>query len=144
MVRRALSAALVLAACGCRARFFTPESGGTDAGADAPPADAPEALALDFAVTGCAQYDVAAARCLGAPPLTLSFSPVSSPSLTRFLWTFGDGTPNSTDRAPTHTYALPGTFDVTVIAAGSVGTVSRTRARLVSVGALPADRKSVV
>jgi PKD repeat protein len=139
MVGRARSAALLLlAACGCRARFFTPEGGPTDAGGDVAAADAPEPLALDFAVTGCAQYDVAAARCLGTPPLILSFSPVSSPSLTRFLWTFGDGTPSSSDLAPTHTYALPGIFDVTVVGAGSVGTVSRTRPHLVSVAALGA------
>jgi PKD repeat protein len=111
--------------------------GGLDAlGGDAPGADVAGPLAVDIAVTGCATFDVAAEACAGAPPLTLTFAPVSSPSLTRFLWTFGDGSPPSSERAPTHTYLLPGTYDVGVVAEGAMGSVSRTRANLVSVAAL--------
>jgi PKD repeat protein len=111
--------------------------GGLDAlGGDAPGADVAGPLAVDFAVTGCATFDVAAESCAGAPPLTLMFSPVSSPSLTRFLWTFGDGSPTSSERASTHTYLLPGTYDVGVVADGAMGSVSRTRASFVSVTAL--------
>src|SRR4051812_7319046 len=98
-----LLAVALLATGACRARFPAAPANGGDAGPDAAGVDAPQPLALDLAVTGCARYDAAAARCFGAPPLTLSFSPVSSPSLVRFLWSFGDGTPDSSDRAPTHT-----------------------------------------
>src|SRR5258708_24363903 len=121
MGRRALIVVWLLAASGCRVRTYAPGDAGIDAPAsEAAPADVPAPLALDFAVTGCARYDVGAARCTGLPPLTLSFSPVGSPALTRFLWTFGDGTPASSERAPTHTDAIPGDYDVTLVAAGSV------------------------
>src|SRR3954471_11242429 len=83
------------------------DGGGTDAPADAVTGDAPQALALDFAITGCARYDLPAARCYGGAPLSPACAPVSSPSLTQFLWSFGDGTPDSTARAPTHVYQLP-------------------------------------
>jgi PKD repeat protein len=110
--------------------------GARDGGSDAVAAgDAVEPQALDFTLTGCGRYDASAGRCYGAPPLTLSFSPIGSAALTRFLWDFGDGTPPSTDRAPSHSYALPGSYQVTVTGAGSVGTV-QSRAQTVSVSAV--------
>src|SRR4029077_1045342 len=77
--------------------------------------DGPTPLTLDIAVTGCAAYDGAAARCSGGAPLVLSFSPVGSAEVTGFKWTFGDGTPPSSERAPTHAYALPGNYEVPLI-----------------------------
>jgi hypothetical protein len=35
------------------------------------------------------------------------------------VWTFGDGTPSSLDRASIHTYALPSSYDVKVTGAGT-------------------------
>jgi len=140
MVRLGLAVCALLpcvALTACHTRVAAPGDGGLDAFAgDAPTSDVAGTLALDFAVTGCASFDVVAERCAGTPPLTLAFSPVSSASLTRFLWTFGDGSPTSSERAPTHTYVLPGTYDVSVVGAGASGSVSRTRAQLVVVAAL--------
>src|SRR5271154_127442 len=123
MHRRAWLASLLALPLGaCHGQAGPPGDGGSDVvGSDGPSTDVPVPLALDFAVTGCLTYDVGAAVCAGAPPLTLTFSPVSSTPLTRFLWTFGDGTPTSADRAPTHTYVLPGAYDVSLVAGGSVG-----------------------
>jgi PKD repeat protein len=132
----ALLALLALAPWGgCQTRYFVPADGGSDGPLDASSGDAPQPVALDFAVTGCAQYDLSAPLCSGVAPLALSFAPVGSPSLSRFLWSFGDGTLDSSDRAPTHVYALPGRYDVTLTGAGSVGTISRTRRQLVAVAA---------
>jgi PKD repeat protein len=130
-LHRVLAAsALLLAAC--KTRVPQTGDGGRDAPAiDAPAADVPRPLAVDIAVSGCVERDLGEARCFGPAPFTVSFAPVSSPSLTRFVWTFGDGSPPSTERAPSHTYALPGAYDVTVVAAGEVGSVSRTRARFI-------------
>jgi hypothetical protein len=126
-----------LAACTPRSYTFT--DGGLDAsGPDGVASDVPAPLALDLSVTGCARYDVSVPRCAGPPPLVLSFAPVGSPTLTRFVWTFGDGTPSSTERAPTHTYALPGVYDVSVVAEGAMGSISRPAPKLVEVTALPA------
>jgi PKD repeat protein len=139
MLRRALAALSLLALGACTPRTIQFADGGLDAGvADGPAGEAPGPLALDLAVTGCARYDVGGAKCTGTPPLVLSFAPVGSPTLTRFVWSFGDGTPNSVERGPTHTYALPGAYDVSLVAEGPAGSVSRTRAKLVEVMALGA------
>ena len=109
-----------------------PDAGISDAGGDlfAP-------LTLDISVTGCASFDVAHVVCSGPAPLTVSFAPVGSPALTTFLWTFGDGTPSSSERAPSHTYALPGNYDVGVTGQGdTVGSLSQIRHNLISVEAL--------
>jgi len=127
----------------CHTRTISSD-GGPDAGSgDAATSDAPGALALDFAATGCGRADAGApgadggaAPCMGAAPLTLTFTPVSSAALTRFRWTFGDDSPPSSERTPTHTYVLPGLYDVGVVAAGdNVGSVSRTRPGFVAVAA---------
>jgi PKD repeat protein len=91
-----------------------------DGGTDGVKADAPTALTVDIAVTGCASYDASSHLCTGRPPLALSFSPVGSPELTQFKWDFGDGTPASTERAPAHAYAHPDTYDV-VLRSGAAG-----------------------
>lgn len=133
---RPAAGALILLLCGCRVHV-TPAAG-ADAALDVAELDAPEPLALDFTVTGCGSYDPAVPRCSGPPPLTLGFAPVSSPSLVRFLWTFGDGTPDSSERAPSHTYVRQGNYDVTVIGASDAGTVSRTRRQLVRITSIEA------
>ncbi len=134
---RGLCLSLCLAApLGCHQRAYMAP---LDAAiGDANVTDALAPLTLDISVTGCPMFDVADVVCRGAAPLTVSFSPVGSPALTTFLWTFGDGTPSSSERAPSHTYALSGDYDVGVTGQGeSVGTVSQIRHDLISVLALP-------
>jgi PKD repeat protein len=88
--------------------------------------DMPSTLTLEISVTGCDDENVqscgpdggAGRCCSGGPPLALSFAPLGSPELTRFLWTFGDGTPTSNERAPVHTYAHPGSYRVTLVGGG--------------------------
>jgi len=131
----ALSSALSL---GCHQRAYVvplADGGINDAGLG----DVLAPLTLDISVTGCPMFDVVDVVCSGAAPLTVSFSPVGSPALTSFRWTFGDGTPSSLERAPSHTYALPGEYDVGVIGKGdTVGSVSQIRHDLISVQALAA------
>jgi PKD repeat protein len=139
-VARAALASLCLAlplACHQRAYVvpFVDAGSNDDGGGDAPPPP----LTLDISVTGCAAFDVAAVVCSGPAPLTVSFAPVGSPAFTTFRWTFGDGTPSSTERAPSHTYAVPtpGGYDVTVTGQGpSVGLVTQVRHGLIDVQAL--------
>jgi len=137
--------ALGVAPSACHTRTYVVDAG-ADALPDATPADVPGTLALDFAATGCARAavdggaahaDAGVTPCAGTPPLSVTFSPVSSAALTRFRWTFGDGTAASTERAPTHTYTLPGTYDVSLVAEGAVGSVSRTHMGFVEVTAAP-------
>ncbi len=120
---------------GCHQRSYVvpaPDAAISDASGDlfAP-------LTLDISVTGCPSFDVVRVVCSGSAPLTVSFAPVGSPTLTTFLWTFGDGTPSSSERAPSHTYALPGNYDVGVTGQGdTVGSLSQIRHNLISVQAL--------
>jgi PKD repeat protein len=144
MVRRGLACSLViglaaLAAAGCKSSAAVSADAGLDAApVDASAADVATALGLDFVATGCAsgnnaRADGGVAHCTGTAPLTLTFSPVGSATLTRYRWTFGDGTAPSSERAPTHTYVLPGLYGVTVAAEGSSGSVSRQRPNFVDV-----------
>ena len=50
--------------------------------------------------------------CIGTPT---GFVNTSVGSLTRFNWSFGDGTPNLFTRTPLHIYSTPGTYPVTLI-----------------------------
>ena len=127
--RIALAALLAGAGAGCHSSG----AGGADAGDDGPfadattPADAITPLSIDFTATGCDSFDLDASRCTGAAPLTVTLSPVASPSVTQFLWDFGDGTPSSKERAPTHVYTFPGSYAVSLVGAGPGGTLSRMR-----------------
>jgi hypothetical protein len=115
LVRRAALAVLFLAApLACHQRVYTPPSvdagGKSDGGIDGPPTPP----SLRISVTGCEAFEVVSMVCSGSAPLSVSFAPVGSPSFTNFLWSFGDGTPPSTERAPMHTFTLPGPYDVSV------------------------------
>lgn len=85
-----------------------------DASIDGMKPDVSSPLALTISVTGCTSYDPVVPLCSGPPPLALAFAPVGSPELIQFTWTFGDGTPSTTERAPSHSYAHLGEYDVTV------------------------------
>ena len=115
---------IALAGLACRER----DAATPDAAIDGGGSEGSSALTLVIAVTGCAPYEAAgdcgpdggpAPCCRGAPPLALSFAPVGSPELTRFKWSFGDDTPTTTERAPSHVYAYPGKYQVTLIGDGN-------------------------
>jgi len=91
-----------------------PATAPRDASVDDTRPDVASPLSLSISVTGCAAYDPLVPLCTGPPPLALSFAPVGSQDLIQFMWTFGDGTPTTTERAPSHSYAHLGQFEVTV------------------------------
>ncbi len=49
----------------------------------------------------------------GPTPLTVKFTDTSIGAITSWLWNFGDGS-TSTERNPTHTYTIPGTYTVSL------------------------------
>jgi hypothetical protein len=128
----AASLVLALSSGGCSGK----RTDGPDAAIDAPPVvdapagEQPKLLTVDFSVMGCPTLDPAKPQCSGPAPLTVSFVPITSDGVTRLLWLFGDLS-QSTERAPTHTYNLPGTYDVTLI--GTPGLADQTRAAFVVV-----------
>ncbi len=50
----------------------------------------------------------------GSSPLTVTFSDTSLGSVSAWLWDFGDGATNSTDRNPVHVYNTRGIYTVTL------------------------------
>jgi PKD repeat protein len=115
------------AALGCQQKApmsLPSSSGGTSGGSDAATQQS-----LGISVTGCATFDVKNKLCYGTAPLTVSFAPVGSSAFTNFLWSYGDGSPPSQERAPMHTFTLPSSgadhsYDVYVT--GQVGETGGT------------------
>ncbi len=59
----------------------------------------------------------------GPAPLTVQFYDVSAGEVTAWAWDFdGDGLPDSTAQHPTHTFAAPGVYSVTLTVGGPEGT----------------------
>jgi hypothetical protein len=54
--------------------------------------------------------------------LSVAFQDTSTGGPTAWTWDFGDGTPNSTQRNPVHTYSGPGSYLVTLTVRNSSGT----------------------
>lgn len=88
-------------------------------------------------------------RVLGLPPFMTSFFDAffnvenlchgdatmfkltSSETITSAMWDFGDGI-TSTDLNPSHVYASPGTYSVSVTAAAASGTITKTKEIVIS------------
>jgi len=68
----------------------------------------------------------------GVAPFTVAFTDQSSGDVRTRLWSFGDGS-YSLDAAPLHTYAAPGSYDVTLTALGFGGEHALTKSGLVAV-----------
>ncbi len=142
-----LFGALVLALpglCGgCHRHETQSVDAGPDLGASGDTAFAdtnPAILAIDFTVNGCPKPDLLVPRCSGRAPLSLTFIPISPGGINRYLWDFGDATARSSDQTPSHTYSLPGSYDVTLLGAGGSGTVSKARTAFVVVTESPAGQ----
>jgi hypothetical protein len=136
MVRRA-SLALVAALAACNGGSPSIGDGGFDGlPFDSLPASVAgrSALAADFTVSRCPVLE-RLPRCIGGAPLTLQFTPISTGAVTRYLWDFGDGTPRSSEAVPTHTYTLPGSYDVTLVGGSAAGTVAKVHPGFVVVTA---------
>lgn len=67
--------------------------------------------------------------CFGTPT---QFHLNSSQAVTSIQWDFGDGSPISSVINPTHQYAAPGDYTVTVTATGASGTVTKFRNIVIS------------
>ncbi len=73
----------------------------------------------------------------GPAPLTVHFTDTSTNSPTSWSWDFGDGSAAATVQNPTHTYAAPGTYSVTLTAANVAGSDPVTKTDLITVSAPP-------
>lgn len=67
----------------------------------------------------------------GCTPLTVHFKN-STTHVQTYRWIFGDGTPDSYDKEPIHTFTLPGKWDVTLVATGTGGTSTLKKQYLIT------------
>jgi PKD repeat protein len=81
--------------------------------------------------------DFSATPTVGAPPLAVVFTDLSSNTPTSWAWTFGDGG-TSTVQNPSHTYTAAGTYTVALVATNTAGSNTKTRTGYVTVSA-PVD-----
>jgi PKD repeat protein len=80
--------------------------------------------------------DFSAAPTSGTAPLNVQFHDLSTGPPSTWSWDFGDGG-TSTLQNPTHTYASPGTYTVSLTASNSGGSDTKTRSGYISVSAPP-------
>ena len=139
-----LVVALGVAACGGGSTATRDDAGPQDdAGhvqADALVSNDGGLLVADFVAEGCERLEewstdggspdadggvVTGTVCIGHAPLTVTFIPVTTENVDSYVWTFGE--PNETPvrkETPTHTYVLPGSFEVTLTVGGPAGTLT--------------------
>jgi PKD repeat protein len=89
-------------------------------------------LAVDFTVGDCPSF-ADGPSCRGRAPLTVQFVPVTTGTVTKYLWVFGDGTEASSIGAPVHVYSFPGKYKVTLVGGGPDGSAMRERTDFVVV-----------
>jgi hypothetical protein len=68
-----------------------------------------------------------------------SSDPYPSGTISNYSWSWGDGTPDGTGVAPTHTYAAPGEYAVTLTVTDAYGVTSGAVTRSVDVGRSQAE-----
>ncbi len=87
-------------------------------------------------VTGPPGASFDASTTAGPAPLAVAFTDTSTgaPAITSWSWDFGDGTPDSTTRHPSHVFASRGSYTVTLTVTSGGGS-SMTR-RTVTVGSV--------
>ncbi len=69
----------------------------------------------------------------GVEPLTVTFTDLSTGSIDTWDWSFGDGTPNSSEQNPVHEYASAGDYTVTLTVTGPYGTDDETKVNYIHV-----------
>jgi PKD repeat protein len=74
----------------------------------------------------------------GCAGMTVSFTSLSSPNTTGWLWSFPGGTPStSAQQNPVVTYTAPGVYSVTLVATNPAGSNTATQTNYITVGTIP-------
>ncbi|TAJ43450.1 PKD domain-containing protein [Methanofollis fontis] len=74
----------------------------------------------------------------GEAPLTVAFNDTSTGTPTAWSWAFGDNE-TSTEQHPLHTYAMPGTYTVSLTASNAFGNDTMTESEYIAVTAPPLE-----
>jgi PKD repeat protein len=68
----------------------------------------------------------------GNPGMVVAFTPITTGTITQWLWNFGDGG-TSTAQTPTHTYNLAGSYTVSLTVTGSTGSATKIASNFITV-----------
>ena len=68
----------------------------------------------------------------GNPGMAVAFTPITTGTITQWLWDFGDGG-TSTAQNPTHTYNLAGSYSVSLTVTGSTGSATKIAPNFITV-----------
>ncbi len=79
--------------------------------------------------------DFSALPTAGPAPLLAQFTNLSSGDYDSCTWSFGDGGSSNTCVNPSHEYATPGTYQVSLTVSGAGGVATKTKAGYIVVGA---------
>jgi CSLREA domain-containing protein len=79
------------------------------------------------------QADFSASPTNGVAPLQVTFTNLSSGDYDTCAWTFGDGETSDDCGSPTHTYAMPGFYSVSLTVSGFGGTDTETKSNFIDV-----------
>lgn len=93
----------------------------------------------DSVGAGALVVDFSAAPTSGNAPLEVQFTDETTPTPSSWFWEFGDGG-DSTDQNPLHTYATPGTYDVSLFV--NYEAVEETKLGYITVAEAPAPSPS--
>ena len=89
--------------------------------------------------------DFTASAVSGDAPLEVTFSDESAGDITGWSWDFDDnGTADSSERNPVHTYVDPGTYSVTLEVSGPAGSDSLTRTDYITVSEPPVNEPPAI
>jgi subtilisin family serine protease len=111
----------------------TPYSGGLDLGSGILNAR----LALDAAAPVCVVVaEFGGTPTTGCPGMSVNFTDQSTGTVTSWSWDFGDGG-SSTLQNPSHVYAAPGTYAVSLTANGPACNDTETKSGYLTVGSAP-------
>ncbi len=97
------------------------------------------AMNLISVTTPAPTADFGASPLTPLPGQTVQFTPITTGTVTSYLWTFGDGTSSSAS-SPLHAYSTPGSYDVTLTVSGPGGTDSVTKPGFITVAAAGGER----
>jgi len=89
---------------------------------------------IDVEVVPVAEFS--ADPTVGANPLNVSFTDLSTGVPTSWTWTFGDGN-TSTEQNPSHIYSKEGQYTVKLTAKNAVGSNSTTKTKYITVESIP-------
>ncbi|MBU1488104.1 PKD domain-containing protein, partial [bacterium] len=90
-------------------------------------------ILADTCCASAVSADFSAAPNSGCAPLQVTFADSSTGDVLSYLWSFGDGTPDTTVQNPTHIYTNSGTYTVSLTVSDTCGSDTETKTGYITV-----------